>query len=253
MFFIIGGDGKEYGPATVDQVRSWISAGRANLDTRAKALGTEEWRRLGDFVEFAGPAAPPPVLEAEPAAPQAGAPYAAPVGAFQVGSSGGQAELAGIGARTGAAVCNALIYFFSLMPGSMMMARRMLEANPQLANGGIPRIEDLDLTSMAEGVAWVWMGLMGAFLLQSILIAVRGQNLGKLLVGARVVRVDNGAPAGFARGVLLRFALPVSVIFLLNLAFPLGFIFLLVDYCFMFRADRRCLHDLIAGTKVVRS
>ena len=36
MFTIIGGDGREYGPATADQVRAWINGGRANLDTRAK-------------------------------------------------------------------------------------------------------------------------------------------------------------------------------------------------------------------------
>jgi uncharacterized RDD family membrane protein YckC len=161
-------------------------------------------------------------------------------------------ELAGIGARTGAALFNAFLYFLSFVPGSMMMARRMLEANPQLMNGGIPRMEDLDLTGVAEGAVWMWAGLLGACLLQSLLITVRGQNLGKLLVGARVVRVDDGTPAGFVRGVLLRFALPVSLLFLLNLAFPLGFLFLIVDYSFMFRADRRCLHDLIAGTRVVR-
>src|SRR5947209_9360618 len=64
MFTIIGGDGKEYGPATVEQLRAWITAGRANLDTKAKALGSDEWRRLGDFAEFGSPDAPPPVMTA---------------------------------------------------------------------------------------------------------------------------------------------------------------------------------------------
>ena len=31
-----------------------------------------------------------------------------------------------------------------------------------------------------------------------------------------------------------------------------GVAFLFLDYCFIFREDRRCLHDLIAGTTVVR-
>lgn len=70
MFTIIGGDGKEYGPATADQLRQWMTAGRVNVDTKAKALGTDEWRRLGDFAEFATPGAPPP-LSAAPA-PAAG-------------------------------------------------------------------------------------------------------------------------------------------------------------------------------------
>ena len=49
MFHIIGCDGKEYGPVTVEQIRAWIAAGRANLETKARALGTDEWRRLADF------------------------------------------------------------------------------------------------------------------------------------------------------------------------------------------------------------
>src|SRR5829696_8952986 len=59
MFMIIGGDGKEYGPVSADQIRSWINAGRANLDTKARVVGSEEWRRLGDFEEFSSSGAPP--------------------------------------------------------------------------------------------------------------------------------------------------------------------------------------------------
>ena len=57
--------------------------------------------------------------------------------------------------------------------------------------------------------------------MQALLILFRGQNLGKLLTGVKVVRADDDGPAGFARGVMLRFALPVSIFFLLNVAFPL--------------------------------
>src|ERR1035438_6438097 len=64
MYTIIGGDGKEYGPVTADQIRAWIAGGRANLDTKVKALGTDEWKRIADFPELAGSgaagAAPPP-------------------------------------------------------------------------------------------------------------------------------------------------------------------------------------------------
>jgi uncharacterized membrane protein len=57
MYTIIGGDGKEYGPVTLEQVRAWIAAGRANLQTRAKVLGSEEWRTIADIPELTAPGA----------------------------------------------------------------------------------------------------------------------------------------------------------------------------------------------------
>jgi hypothetical protein len=56
MYTIIGGDGREYGPVTAEQVRSWITGGRANLETKVKALGTDEWKRIADFPELSGTA-----------------------------------------------------------------------------------------------------------------------------------------------------------------------------------------------------
>jgi uncharacterized RDD family membrane protein YckC len=242
MFIIIGGDQKEYGPATTEQVRAWIAAGRANLDTKAKALGNEEWRRLGDFAEFGGSEATPPMLPTRAGSAQ-----------ISAGTRTTGPELASRGVRTGAALLNAVLYFLCMMPGSAVMSRLLLEKNPDLAKGGIPRLDELDLSGFAEGVIWVWVGLLIAMLVQGILIALRGQNLGKILLGGRVVRASDGQPAGFLRGALLRFYLPVMLAVFLNVLFPLGCIFLVIDYCFMFRNDQRCLHDLIAGTKVVRT
>ncbi len=69
MYKLIGGDQKEYGPATLDEVMRWIAEGRANSQTLAKAEGTTEWRQLATFPEFAealgippaGAATPPPL------------------------------------------------------------------------------------------------------------------------------------------------------------------------------------------------
>jgi len=76
MYTIIGGDGQEYGPVAPGQIKSWLAAGRANLETKAKLLGTDEWRRLGDFAELGGSASgvPPTIGGAGPAPSAAGAP-----------------------------------------------------------------------------------------------------------------------------------------------------------------------------------
>jgi len=59
MYKIIGGDGREYGPVTVEQLRQWLREGRANAQTQVLAPGATTWQRLGDVPEFN--AAPPPV------------------------------------------------------------------------------------------------------------------------------------------------------------------------------------------------
>lgn len=69
MFTIIGGDGSEYGPVPASQVRTWMAAGRANLQTKAKKIDEDTWKTLGDFPEFSPEAAPaPPPLPGDNAA-----------------------------------------------------------------------------------------------------------------------------------------------------------------------------------------
>jgi hypothetical protein len=59
MYTIIGADGKEYGPVTVEQVRAWMAGGRANLTTKVKAVGTDVWKTIGEVPEITGSAAAP--------------------------------------------------------------------------------------------------------------------------------------------------------------------------------------------------
>ena len=58
-YTIIGGDQKEYGPVTADDVRLWIADGRLNEHSLAKAEGETDFRALGKFPEFAGAFADP--------------------------------------------------------------------------------------------------------------------------------------------------------------------------------------------------
>ena len=53
MYFLIGGDGKEYGPKSAVEVREWIAEGRLNARSQIKPQGEEEWVKLGSLSEFA--------------------------------------------------------------------------------------------------------------------------------------------------------------------------------------------------------
>jgi len=74
MYKIIGGDGKEYGPVSADDVRQWIAEGRANGQTRVQAEGSADWQALGSLPEFG--------LSPDTAAPAPPLPGTAPVPTF---------------------------------------------------------------------------------------------------------------------------------------------------------------------------
>lgn len=91
------------------------------------------------------------------------------------------------------------------------------------------------------------IGFAAFLALHGYFLKTYGQTIGKRVIGTRIVGLD-GNILPFARLILLRY-LPVQVVVLIPIV---GSIVALVDVLFVFRDDRRCLHDLIAGTRVVK-
>ena len=54
MYKIIGGDHKQYGPISAEDIRKWIAEGRLSAQSLAQAQGDIEWKQLSAFPEFAG-------------------------------------------------------------------------------------------------------------------------------------------------------------------------------------------------------
>jgi hypothetical protein len=61
MYTIVGADGREYGPATADQLRQWLAEGRANAQTKVRVEGSTDWKLLSQLEEFFPKPAPAPV------------------------------------------------------------------------------------------------------------------------------------------------------------------------------------------------
>ena len=80
------------------------------------------------------------------------------------------------------------------------------------------------------------------------LVATRSQTIGKSLLGIKVVRTD-GSPASFARIFLLR-----NVVASLPGTLPyVGLLYLFfIDPLLIYRDSRKCVHDMIADTIVIR-
>jgi uncharacterized RDD family membrane protein YckC len=85
------------------------------------------------------------------------------------------------------------------------------------------------------------------FLIHGYLMATRGQTIGKLALGIKMVRSDE-SPADFQRLALMRY-LPQYAVTAIPLA---GGFFYIVDVLFIFRKSKKCLHDDIADTIVVK-
>src|SRR5262245_45280618 len=68
MYKIIGVDGKQYGPISPEQLRQWITEGRARAETLVQQEGQVEWKALSLFPEFAADIKSPTPALAGPSA-----------------------------------------------------------------------------------------------------------------------------------------------------------------------------------------
>ena len=90
---------------------------------------------------------------------------------------------------------------------------------------------------------FIVVAILIVFVYQMVLLIKDGQTLGKKALRIRIVKMDTGENGGFVPNVLLR----LIVNGLLGIIPLYG----LVDILFIFRGDRPCIHDMIAGTQVV--
>ena len=74
----------------------------------------------------------------------------------------------------------------------------------------------------------------------------RGQTIGKRIMGIAIVTLDNQKPAFFPL-----IAQRYMSQWLIHMVPVIGPLLRLIDVLFIFRADKRCLHDHIAKTKVI--
>jgi len=98
-----------------------------------------------------------------------------------------------------------------------------------------------------EFIPWVVVGilaLLAVLVIQILFLSMFGQTIGKSIVKIKIVKISNGKNGGFVTNFLLRE--------IVNGILTLIPFYSLIDILLIFREDRRCIHDFIAGTCVVR-
>jgi uncharacterized RDD family membrane protein YckC len=148
-----------------------------------------------------------------------------------------EAPLADRGARLLAQFLDGLFMLLCIAPGSLLA----LSANTQTG-------------AAASGLAMLGvilaLGGFGFLLIYQIrLLAREGQTWGKKLMKVRIVLYETGEIPRLGRSLGLR----IVVNNLIGSVPCVGPLYGLADPLFIFGQERRCIHDFIAGTKVVEA
>lgn len=140
----------------------------------------------------------------------------------------------------------------AMVDGLIMMA---ISLPIQFGTGYIQRAQ-LGKAAPLEQIA---MSLLGAFvmlLFSGYFLANRGQSIGKIATGIQIIDASSGSLLSFFRVFVLRYLWSVPLSFLVVLIpgtnddIIVGFI-IGVGVLLIFGSERRCLHDYIAGSRVV--
>ena len=145
-------------------------------------------------------------------------------------------ELATLGARFAGALIDAIATGIVFVP-YMMMSGYWSRATSGEA------VPTTDLLPVLLVGMLIFLGLHG------YLLHKYGQTIGKRLVGTRIVSATDGTILPLGKIFGLRFV-PIQITSLIPVV---GNFIGLIDVLFIFRNDRRCLHDFIAGTKVIKA
>ena len=135
-----------------------------------------------------------------------------------------------------------LTYLLAAVPGGAVAALLSLALHFPNEPGAVRE----SASAFAFGLAG--LSCLVLYVYQCQLVATSGQSLGKRWKRIRIVRED-GTPPGFWRGVVLRSWLLTPFRFIPML----GNVVSLLDALMIFGAGNRCLHDRIAGTRVIRA
>jgi len=119
-----------------------------------------------------------------------------------------------------------------------------------LATGVLEHAEDYANVGQSA-VNAVLCGLPAYLILNGWLLWTRGQTAGKAAMSLMIVDHQTGNCASLWKLLFVRALIPVVVI-AVGFIWELLWLLVLVDFCFIFRKDQRCLHDWIADTRVVK-
>jgi uncharacterized RDD family membrane protein YckC len=221
QYKIIGGDDTEYGPASLTELKSWIRDGRVAAMTKVWRSDLSIWSPADRYTE----------LHEE----------LARLNATAAAAADRALPPAGFWARLAAFMIDRILLTLVFVAVWTPIATPRHWQIPDLPQ----TLTDASVQQYREQLK-LWMDkalpiFLPIFLLYDVLLNGRfGATVGKMAIGAKITMLD-GSPIGYSRALLRWMAARLC-----------EFLFFFIFYLFIgLRRDKRGLHDLLAGTKVV--
>ena len=217
QYKIIGGDGREYGPVSLEELKAWVRDGRVSGSTQVSRSDVGSWTAAASYVELQ------PVLP------------------LTVAGGSDQLRPAGFWARLGAYLIDAIILGIVGALVWIPVAAAFHWANPTPPSMN-PTPEEMkafffSYFEYVQRSMLVNLPISCAYFV--LMTGSIGATVGKLAIGAKILRLDN-SPIGY------------GVAFLRWLGTQLSTMICFIGFLFIaFRQDKRGMHDLLVGTKVV--
>jgi uncharacterized RDD family membrane protein YckC len=218
---IIGGDGAEYGPATLEELRGWIGDGRVAGSTQVWRNDIAHWLPAARYLELH------PDLERLHAS-------VAP------GCVAGALRPVGFWARVGAYIIDQFVMMMILATLWVPLSNWQKLQLPVFPAVLTQQSAQQFVEQIQTVVAVLFPYMLAIFILYDVLMnGTFGATLGKMAIGARILRAD-GARLSYTRALARSVAARLMERLLFVCYFPVAF-----------RADKRGMHDFLAGTRVV--
>ena len=215
---IIGGDSREYGVVSLAELKGWIREGRVVGTTPVRRSDLALWQPATQYPELQ-----PEIGQVTPVSPAALDDPLEPVGFWP---------------RLGAYLLDFIVLYAVFLIGWGWLAKMMNWQEPDWQSLKLKTLSDLapvfKVILLRTAAYYIWkmiydVSLNGRF----------GATIGKMIIGAKIVRLD-GSRIGYGTALVRSLGTIVS-----DCICYIGYLFV------AFRADKRALHDLLAGTRVV--
>lgn len=267
------------GPYSLEQVNSMLADGQVEMSDLMWHAGMQNWQSVGEMTHnnryynppIVQPAPTPAQVNLEKSPSETQASTSAPQhhqpkwvlerqnkdgkDGKDIAHAQKQLDLASVSSRILAKLIDFVLFMLASLPLYLAFYNSPnFDKFMKMAESGKTILSNSEVQQLLTGIPQSTMILtnilvLGLLVAQTLLLTRRGQTIGKMVMGIRILDMQSNAIPKFTNLILLR-TIVTNIIYSLSV---FGLIFLIVDLVMMIsdKNKRQSIHDKMAGTYVV--